>query len=172
VYGERHAFLLAPPAGWVLDTEMDKNGHAHTVLYREGSSWAGGASVMYADTCLKTSDECRTLEAFLTFDSARFREHASGGRVTVAPSLPTGDAGKTAVVRRFTGGGSFEGIAYVDEPTVVVRLVSSARSTTAFEASYGAFERLVGSYSWLGEKVDGPQGPAPAQEAPPPKPAS
>jgi hypothetical protein len=46
-----------------------------------------------------------------------------------------------------------EAIAYLDEAKVVIMLVLSARSKKEFEAELPAFNGLVSSYLFLGDKV-------------------
>lgn len=169
VYGDQHAFMIRAPSGWVLDTESGVPDDLHAVLYPTGSSWEHGTAVMYANTCLKARDECRTLEELVAFDEARFRARSPAIVVEGAASMPTGDH-KQAVVRSFRGDpyGSHEAVAYIDERTVIVLLVLSARTPDAFEESRRAFESLVGSYVWITDDVTPGSPPrVPRQESPP-----
>jgi hypothetical protein len=49
VYGEKAAFSMSAPNGWVLDNESGRDQGMACVLYPKGQSWSGAKTVMYAE---------------------------------------------------------------------------------------------------------------------------
>ena len=154
IYGQDHVFVLTAPKGWVLDNKSGVSQGLQAVFYPEGSSWKSGTVVMYANAYHKINALEETLEKVVAGDVAEFKKKSDKLKVVEAASLPTRKDHK-AVVRYFEGDtfGNSEAIAYLDEAKVVVMLVLSARTKKEFEAALPAFNELVSSYLFLGEKV-------------------
>ena len=154
IYGQDHVFVLTAPKGWVLDNKSGVSQGLQAVFYPEGSSWKSGTVVMYANTYHKRNVTEETLEKVVAGDVTEFKKKSEKLRVVEAAPLPT-RKDKKAVVRYFDGDtfGNSEAIAYLDEGKVVVMLVLSARTKKEFEAGLPAFNELVSSYLFLGDKV-------------------
>lgn len=149
IYGEDHAYLLAAPKGWVMDNQSGKSDGLQAVFYPEGSSWAGGAAVMYTNVLGKSSEK-QPIKEIIDGDIADFKQNSATLKVDDAKMIDLGK-GKSAVVKYFSGDahGNFEAIAYIDEAKLVVIVVLSARNKKEFDASLPAFEELTKSYSFL-----------------------
>jgi len=154
VFGRDHVFVLTAPKGWVFDSKSGVSQGSNAVFYPEGSSWKSGRVVMYASVYHKRNATEETLETVIAGDVAEFKKKSEKLKVVEAASLPT-RKDKTAVVRYFDGDtfGNSEAIAYLDEGKVVVMLVLTARTKKEFEGALPAFNELVGSYLFLGDKV-------------------
>jgi hypothetical protein len=159
VYAENLVFSLAAPEGWVLDNHSGAQQGLPAVLYPLGSSWKDGAAVMYPTTARKPASE-HPLRDVIEETLGQFRASSPGLRVETLDPVPTGDA-RTAEVRKVAGErqGNVEAIAFVEEAERVVLLVLSARSETDFAQALPAFRQLVGSYTYLSDKVLLPQSP-------------
>jgi len=154
VFGRNHVFVLTAPKGWILDSRSGVSQGLNAVFYPEGSSWKNGNVVMYASVYHKRNETQETLETVISGDVAEFKKKSAKLRVVEAALLPT-RKDKKAVVRYFDGDtfGNSEAIAYLDEGKVVVMLVMSARTKKELEADLPAFNELVSSYLFLGDKV-------------------
>ena len=148
VYGNKHAFLVDAPKGWVLDNNAQQNNGLCAVFYPVGSSWAKAPVVMYANSAVKGEGQ-RTVAELIAFDTQSFRKKAPTLRVADLPSIKTKDG--DAVVKKFSGDqfNNSEAVAYIDTPEVVVMLVFTSRDEKGFLANYSAFEELVGSYKFF-----------------------
>jgi hypothetical protein len=154
VFGRDHVFVLTAPKGWILDSRSGVSQGFNAVFYPEGSSWQNGNIVMYANVYHKRNVSEETLETVISGDVAEFKKKSDKLKVAEAAPLPT-RKDKQAAVRYFDGDtfGNSEAIAYLDEGKVVVMLVLSARTKKQFEAALPAFNVLVSSYLFLGDKV-------------------
>ena len=148
VYGKDHAFAIAAPRGWILDSESGKSQGLHAVFYETGSDWASAMNVMYTNSARKCEGQ-RTVEELMAYDLAQFRKHSPTLEVTEPSSIPTRKG--TALVRRFTGDqhGNYEAVAYIDEEQTIIMLVLSSRTKNGFDEAYPSFEELVKSYQFL-----------------------
>jgi hypothetical protein len=159
VYAEDLVFSLAAPEGWVLDNHSGAPQGLPAVLYPLGSSWKDGAAVMYPTTARKPASE-HPLQDVMEETLGQFRASSPDLRVETLDPAPTGDA-RTAKVRKLSGErqGNVEAIAFIEEADRVVLLVLSTRSETDFMKALPAFRQLVGSYTYLSDKVLLPQPP-------------
>ena len=153
IYGKNHAYALTAPKGWVLDNKSGVSQGLHAVFYPQNSSWKDGVSVMYANVWEKKSAE-QTVNVIITSDIAEFKKKSPDLKVEDAKAIELGK-GKTATVRHFSNdtNGNSEAIAYIEEEKVVVLIILTSRTKKDFESSLSAFQELVGSYSFLTDKV-------------------
>jgi len=151
IYGQKHAFTLSAPQGWVLDSTAGKSDGLQAVFYPKGGSWADSEAVMYVNTSPRQGDPPETLKSLIQKDVDEFK----GAVVTNLAGLPLA-GGRLAIVRQFTAkeGGNIEAVAYLEEKTVFVMLVLSSRNQAAFDAAYPAFKELVTGYTFLTTDVE------------------
>ncbi|MCE9628144.1 MAG: hypothetical protein K8R56_09540, partial [Candidatus Eisenbacteria bacterium] len=71
---------------------------------------------------------------------------------TDAGKVPTGAAGKQAIIRYFSedGGPPHEAVAYVPEKDLVMLVVLSSRTPAAFQKALPAYKDLLSTYAWVG----------------------
>jgi hypothetical protein len=152
VYAKDHAFAIAAPPGWVLDTASGKSQGLYAVFYQNGSNWASATTIMYANSARKSEGQ-RSVEELMAYDLAQFRKQPANLEVTEPARIPTRKG--TSLVRRFTGDehGNYEAVAYIDEKQTIIMLVMSSRSKKAFDDAYPSFEELVKSYEFLTSDV-------------------
>jgi hypothetical protein len=148
IYGTGHTFVLTAPPGWVLDNQSGAQQGLYAVFYPKGSSWKGSKAVMYANTTLKEKGE--TLESFMKFDEANYRDNYKTKKMEDAAPLAIAN-GRKVPVKYFLGdqNGNYEAVAYVDEKTIVAFLVMTAREEGLFRKDLPLFQKLVASYSFL-----------------------
>jgi len=151
IFFKQSSFLLSAPKNWVMDNRAGAGQGLPAVFYPQGSSWADGKAVMYANIWVKENPREETLEKVIAGDVKSFKDRSDKLKVTDAESLATSDKDKKATVKYFTGDNfdNHEAIAYLDEGKTVTMIVLSARTKEDFEKSLSAFKELVGSYSFL-----------------------
>ena len=151
IEGDDHLFMVAAPAGWVVDDTSGMGSRIRCVLYPKGQKWANAPTVMYVNPMHGNAIKERTVSAMIAEIEKEFRKRAPKGRVVDAGTLKTG-AGKTASVRHFSydGGPLTEAVAYVPEEELLMLVVLSSRDSKGFQANLPAFKELVGTYAWVG----------------------
>lgn len=155
VYGKNHAFWVVAPKGWVLDNQAGVDQGLYAVFYPKGSSWQKSPVVMYANTTFKGVKGQETFQKVVDSDVKQYRDEYHTKKIVNAPALSNGEKNRTAVVKYFLGdgNGNYEACAYIEESKIVVFLVMSAKSQKQFDDNLPAFKALVGSYSFMTDKV-------------------
>jgi hypothetical protein len=151
VYGEGFSYLLAPPRGWVLDTDAGASDGLVAVFYPEGQSWARASAVMYVSSSKHGVD--RTLAGYMAEEAQQYREKAGErARIREAPALTLASRG-SAPVRLFSGDprGSQDAVAYLEAPGSFVLIALNAHGPSEFDAALPAFRALVASWQLIGE---------------------
>jgi hypothetical protein len=148
IYSDHGGFMISVPKGWVLDRATGQKMGTCCVLYPEGSSWGQADSVIYPNIAEKQAGQ--TLQQLMASDLDGFRQRFPQMNVAEARDLPAGDS-QQAKVRFFYGvnQGSYELVAYVDEPQVVALLVLSSRSKEALGEALPAFREVLKSYVYM-----------------------
>ncbi|HLK32425.1 MAG TPA: hypothetical protein VKT29_05005 [Terriglobales bacterium] len=148
IYSEHGGFMVSVPKGWVLDRATGERMGTCCVLYPQGSSWDQADSVIYPNIAEKQQGQ--TLQQLMESDLAGFRQRFPKMNVVEARDLPAGDS-QLAKVRFYYGvnQGSYELVAYVDEPQVVALLVLSSRSKEAMGEALPAFREVLKSYVYM-----------------------
>ncbi|HJT00585.1 MAG TPA: hypothetical protein VJ756_15955 [Terriglobales bacterium] len=148
IYSDHGGFMISVPKGWVLDRATGQKMGTCCVLYPQGSSWDQADSVIYPNIAEKQPGQ--TLQQLMANDLDGFRQRFPKMNVVEARDLPAGE-GAAAKVRVFYGvnQGSFELVAYVDEPQVVALLVLSSRSKEALGEALPAFREVLKSYVYM-----------------------
>jgi hypothetical protein len=151
LYGENYFFSLNAPEGWVLDNNSAVDQGLDAVFYKEGGGWGTSTTVMYPQIWQKEGKE--TLK-IIEEDIGHYKAQFPDVSVTEMPPV-TIKQNKKALLKHFTGGArnQFEAIAYFDEPKVVVMVVLQAKNKEDFDKAYPAFNFLLNSYNYMGEKA-------------------
>ena len=148
IYSDHGGFMISVPKGWVLDRATGQKMGTCCVLYPQGSSWDQAESVIYPNIAEKQPGQ--SLHELMASDLDGCRQRFPKMNVVEARDLPAGD-GQQAKVRIFYGvnQGSYELVAYVDEPQVVALLVLSSRSKEALGEALPAFREVLKSYQYM-----------------------
>jgi hypothetical protein len=148
IYSDHGGFMISVPKGWVLDRTTGEKMGTCCVLYPQGSSWDQADSVIYPNIAEKQAGQ--SLQQLMANDLDGFRQRFPKMNVVEAKDLPAGDS-QLAKVRFFYGvnQGSYELVAYVDEPQVVALLVLSSRSKEALGEALPAFRQVLKSYVYM-----------------------
>lgn len=148
IYSDHGGFMISVPKGWTLDRATGERMGTCCVLYPQGSSWDQAESVIYPNIAEKQPGQ--TLQQLMSNDLDGFRQRFPKMNVAEARDLPAGDS-QLAKVRFFYGvnQGSYELVAYVDEPQVVALLVLSSRSKEAMGEALPAFREVLKSYVYM-----------------------
>lgn len=152
IYGTNHAYALSAPKGWVMDNQAGVSQGVFAVFYPSGSSWGKRSVVMYTNVLQKSPNQ--TFAEVIAAEQADSIKNLPGLKITDAPALPT-RKDNPATVKYLSGGseGTFEAIAYINEPKLVVLLVMTAQNKTDFDKSLPAFAELVKSYFFISDSV-------------------
>lgn len=153
LYGEDHAFALAAPPGWVLDTISGVFQGLHQVFYPRGETWSSSPVVAYSRARTKNA-KVRTVQDQVSDTLADFRPGSPNIKAEHAGVIPLGPK-KEAQIYHFTGDQweNFEAVAYIDEPKTINFIVLSSRDHSVFNRSLGAFKNLVRSYVFVGDNA-------------------
>jgi hypothetical protein len=155
IEGDDHLFMVAAPAGWVLDDTSGMGSRIRCVFYPKGQTWANAPTVMYVNPMHGNAIQERTVSAMIAENEKEFRKRAPKGRVLTAGTLTTASS-KSATVKHFSydGGPVTEAVAYVPESELVMLLVLSSRDAKGFQAGLPAFKDLVSTYAWVGSNKE------------------
>ncbi len=154
IYGDKHAFGIAAPPGWVLDNQSGLEQGLQAVFYPRGSSWEGSPVVMYANTVRRDISGKETLDSLIKADIADFKARHPGVVVGALTPMITGN-GKPVPVRTFSYK-RYEAVAYIEEEFILAMLVLSAGKQEEYTKALPAFEHLVASYHFLTTGVSWP----------------
>jgi hypothetical protein len=148
IYSDHGGFMVSVPKGWVLDRSTGEKMGTCCVLYPQGSTWEQAESVIYPNIAEKQPGQ--SLQQLMASDLDGFKQRFPNMNVAEAKDLPAGDS-QLAKVRFFYGvnQGSYELVAYVDEPQVVALLVLSSRSKEAMGQALPAFREILKSYVYM-----------------------
>ncbi|MDX2104984.1 MAG: hypothetical protein SFY67_01150 [Candidatus Melainabacteria bacterium] len=151
IYGKDHAYVLSAPDGWVLDNQSGVEQGLHAVFYPEGGNWSDSKAVMYTRIHDKAN---KTIEEVIKTDLDNMKQDAPNFKAEDQENI-TCQKGSKAVIKYLSGDkfGSFEAVAYIDEPKKAVIIVLTARDEGNFKSSVTAFNELVKSYFWMTDKV-------------------
>ena len=138
---------LSPLNGWHQDRE-------HSFFYRanalapDGFTFENAETVMYARAIFKPRDpNVRSLEALIENDRKDFEENVPGVSIHEVAALTSSDG---QAFRSFTffpaSGGNWERVSYGEEGEFYLIFTISSRSLSGFNASVGAYERLITGY--------------------------
>lgn len=154
IYGNNHAFNLTAPDGWILDNKSGVNQGLYAVFYRKGDSWENAVTVMYANTASLEDKTHRTLDLLIKYDLDNFKSNYSGIKITDGNDIVIKD-NIIAKVKYLSGKsyGNYEAMAYIDAGKTGIMIIMSSRTEDGFDSSLTAFENLVKSYFFMGEKV-------------------
>jgi len=152
LFGERHAFTVRAPGGWVADRRSGLGQGLPTVFYPEEESWVGSPVVLYCQVLLR-GGTVEDRNGAIASDVARIRRTNAGVVVTEGDSIPIGNGHGAAAVRIVRGrtNGNSEAIAYIEERGSVVLLILCGRTHDSFEDALPAFRVLVGSYIFVAD---------------------
>lgn len=156
IEGDNHLFMVAAPAGWVLDDTSGMGSRIRCVFYPKGQQWSSAPTVMYVNPLHGHGIKTRTLQTLIAEDEKAFKKRAPKGRITEGGTLPTGAVNKSARVRYFSesGGPPHDAVAYVAEKDLVMLVVLSSRTPAGFQKSLPAYRELVQSYAWVGSHAE------------------
>jgi len=106
---------------------------------------------MYANTASRKSADNKNIAALMEYDSAQsVRDHPDVKIADLAQLAPK--HGKLALVRQFIYS-QHEAVAYIEEQTVIVMIVLSARTAEDYESALPAFRKLVDSYFFMTSEI-------------------
>ncbi len=151
VYGDGYSFWIDAPKGWVLDPKTAKEYGLNVVLFQAGFSFRNAPAVMYTSK-LKRNEKVADA---MNHEANTYREKYKGIQISRRPSIKTKD-NKIALVQYYKGDKkdqTDEAVAFIQENGFIILLVLSARSDSAFDEAYPAYQDFVKSYAFANIKV-------------------
>ncbi len=130
--------VLTAPQGWVFDP--------HTGSFvPTGAKGENTPAIIYAQPI--SNEGKPTLQSFIKWDVERVKTVSARVRVTSEDSLPTARGAK-APANHFSGliDGNIESHAYIEAPSVYVRVVLSSNNEAEHKKAHAAFAAVVKSY--------------------------
>lgn len=148
-------FMVAAPAGWVLDDTSGLGSRIRCVFYPKGQTWSTAATVMYVNPLHGYGAKTRTLSSLMIEDQRKFLKKSPRGRVADAGTLPTAGK-KVAQLRYFSASGAppHEAVAYLPEADLVMLMVLSSRTPEGFQQALPDFRSMVQTYAWVGSNKE------------------
>jgi len=152
IEGDDHLFMVAAPAGWVLDDTSGMGSRIRCVFYPVGQKWATASTVMYVNPLHGFGAKTRTVTTLMAEDEQAFKQRSPHGKVTDAGTLVTSEKDNFARLRYFSedGGPPKEAVAYVPDKDLIMLLVLSSHTSQGFQDALPAYRKLVESYAYVG----------------------
>lgn len=153
VFGEKHVYSLTAPKGWILDNKAGVDQGLQAVFYPEGSSWAEGTTVMYANFAIY-ADGQNTVDELINYDTTEFKKQSPDLKITRQQNIEVKND-IAAKVYSFTNdkNNNTESVAYIPAPTGTVLIIITSRDKDEYKEFYPKFEELVRSYNWLSSDI-------------------
>jgi len=142
------AYTVESPEGWILDNSLDVP-YPSVVFYPDRGSWKTSPAVMYTH---EETKHCaiQNVQQAIYSDETVFERVNPGVFVKTAETLKTSGGVNSAEVRYYYYT-SYDAVAYIEEARSIVYVILTARDAGAFEDSLPAFEKLIGSYYYIGD---------------------
>lgn len=147
VYGEKAAFMIGAPTGWVIDNQAGRNQDLDCVMYPNGSSWEKSPVVIYARM---VGDEKLTVDDFIKSDIDELRANSPSLITKDWPTIKT-HLGWEARIIEFRGVsyGNVERTAFIKGKDAVCYIVFSARDEESYQKHVKALEEVVKSFTYM-----------------------
>ena len=154
IYGKNYVFSLKAPEGWILDNKSGARQGLQAVFYRNGEAWNNAITVIYANSASLEDPAHKSLDELINYDINNFKKQYPGIYILDGDNILIKD-GLTAKVKTMSGQSykNFDAIAYVDAGKNGIMIVMSSRTKEGFDNSKSAFESLVKSYIYIGDKM-------------------
>jgi len=147
VYGDKAAFMIGAPAGWVIDNQAGKSQGLDCVMYPKGSSWEKSPVVLYARI---VGDEKLTVDDFIQSDIAELRANSPSLSTKELPTIKTHLGWEARVVEfRGVAYGNLERAAFIKGKDAVCYFVFSARDEENYQKHIKALEEVVKSFVYM-----------------------
>src|SRR5260370_14488501 len=152
VYGQKAAFNISAPEGWVLDNQAGVKQGLPCVLYPKGESWADARTVVYAEIA---GTEFEDLNAFVA-KAIKEMEKTHGKPKEKIASGKTKD-GHDYFINEYPATKTYsqwERVGYVQLPRAVAFIALSARDRPSYQKDSGALQDVLKTLVYLEPKKD------------------
>lgn len=147
IYTAEHGqIVIVAPEGWAFDHEGAGNKDFRALIYPAGADKTKVSTFLYVRIVPRKGYP--TLQSFISGEAGRQEAASPGLRVVVRDHPLPMVFGRTAPVNDVLNDkeGSFQSIAYVDEPPVYVILGLSSNDKPGYERAQAAFAEFVNGY--------------------------
>lgn len=146
--GQSYAFAVTVPVGWKLEPGHGTWSGTRAIVFpaaapKSSTMWGNPDAWITVGISSKQSEGTSTLRNLLAFYAKVDSQQAKSA--SDLPGLVTQD-GKTAILQRKVGHGSFGAIAFVEDQTTIAVFELNRFDNQQFEGAYPKFEQLIRSY--------------------------
>ena len=149
VYGEKAAFNISPPEGWVLDTKAGAEQGLPCVLYPKDSSWADAKTVMYAEVAGAEFTDA-TVFAARAIKEMKKKHGIPKERIAFGKT----GGGEPYFVNEYPATATYsqwERVAYIQLPGAVAFVVLSSRDEESYRKDQHALEDALKTIFYVGK---------------------
>ncbi|MBV8214721.1 MAG: hypothetical protein JOZ08_16055 [Verrucomicrobia bacterium] len=149
VYGDKGAFNISPPDGWVLDVKAGVEQGLPCVLYPKGSSWSGADTVMYANVA---GEEFTDAAAFAARAIQEMKKKHGIPKEKIASGKTKG--GEAYFINEYPATAAYsqwEQVAYIQLPGAVGYVVLSSRNEKSYRKDKHALEDVLKTVFYVGK---------------------
>ena len=151
VYGQKGAYSINTPKGWILDTKSGKEMGLPCVIYIDGYNWQNSPVIMYSKIASPNYDK---IELFVDFSIKEFQKEDSKFQYKEIKNGQIAD--KKYIIMDYQGGtyDSFERVFYIQMEKGVGYVVFSARNKSDFEKYSSAMFDIIESYKYEPDYIE------------------
>jgi hypothetical protein len=150
IEGDRWAFLVSAPDGWVWDSVSLRRQGIFGLFYKAGDKFSPSKLHMYISPTPKKPDGPATLIEFIQADEGAFMKSNHGSIVKdLAPYSPGIEYNFTLKDFDDRNEGFFQSLAYYEGEDVYLVFVLSCRSVQERERERASFLELLDSFTYI-----------------------
>lgn len=145
VYGDKWAFLVSAPNGWLMTTKSNLEVNVAFFQNKKRDDLQTTPTFMYI-TAFKKPDSTSSLDNFIANDESNFK--AESTTLIVTKDIQLSVKNKNIIVRKFdhTRNQRSELIAYLEYDDMIYTLVITAPSESELSALRNAFVEMIDSF--------------------------
>ena len=150
IEGEKWAFLVSAPDGWVWDGKTLRNQGITGLFYKAGAKYSPSKLHMYISPAAKKAGGPASLSDFIAADEAVFMRTNPGVLIKELPPYAAG-MGYSFVLKDFddTNEGYYQSLAYYEGEEAFFVIVLSCRSEAERDSEHASFLRLLDSFTYI-----------------------
>jgi hypothetical protein len=150
VEGEKWAFLVSAPEGWVWDSSSLRHQGIWGLFYKEGGRFSPTRLHIYISPSQKRPGGPASLREFIEADEATYMKSNPGNRIVDLPPYAPGLDYQFAL-RDFDdpGEGYYQSIAYYEGEDVFLVFVLLCRGEAERDGARAAFLELLDSFTYM-----------------------
>ena len=152
LYGQKAAFGISAPKGWVLDNQSGLGNGQHCVMYPKEDSWEDAKAIMYAKVAGPTMED---VKQFIEYAIDGLKKSRAGFTYKQIATGKTKE-GYEWIINEYPPTESYlrvERVAYVQMPKGVAFIVFSAENADVSTQFATALDEVVASFAYKSEFI-------------------